>query len=69
MSTDDTTTRPRPEAVGRRLGRDGAAFVVIERTFRAPVADVWAAVTEPDRLERWIGTWAGDPASARSSSG
>jgi len=29
----------------------------------APVAQVWAAVTEPDRLGRWIGTWAGDPAS------
>ena len=27
------------------------------------MTDVWAAVTEPDRLERWIGTWAGDPAS------
>ncbi|WP_278259564.1 SRPBCC family protein [Nocardioides convexus] len=33
------------------------------RTFRAPVADVWAAVTESDRLARWIGTWTGDPAS------
>ena len=34
-----------------------------EREFRAPIADVWAAVTEPARLERWIGTWSGDPAS------
>jgi uncharacterized protein YndB with AHSA1/START domain len=25
--------------------------------------DVWAAVTEPARLERWIGTFSGDPAS------
>ena len=63
MSTDDTTTTPRRDAVGRRQDRDGAAHVVIERTFRAPVTDVWAAVTEPARLERWIGTWAGDPAS------
>jgi uncharacterized protein YndB with AHSA1/START domain len=63
MSTDDTTTTPRRDAVGRRQDRDGAAHVVIERTFRAPVTQVWAAVTEPDRLERWIGTWAGDPSS------
>jgi len=63
MSTDDTTTTPRPEAVGRRDDRGGVPHVVIERTFRAPVSDVWAAVTEPQRLERWIGTWAGDPAS------
>jgi uncharacterized protein YndB with AHSA1/START domain len=62
MSTQETpTTRPQP--AGRRAERDGRAVVEIERTFRAPAADVWAAVTEPDRLERWIGTWSGDPAS------
>jgi uncharacterized protein YndB with AHSA1/START domain len=48
---------------GRRQDRDGVAHLVLTRTFRAPVEDVWAAVTEPDRLERWIGTWSGDPAS------
>ena len=35
------------------------------REFRAPIEDVWAAVTEPDRLARWIGSWAGDPESGR----
>ena len=40
-------------------GTDALAW---ERTFPAPVEDVWAAVTEPDRLARWIGTWTGDPA-------
>lgn len=62
MSQDQpTTTGPVP--VGRREERDGAATLVIERTFGAPAEDVWAAVTEPDRLARWIGTWSGDPAS------
>lgn len=37
--------------------------MILTRTFRAPIGDVWAAVTEPDRLARWIGTWSGDPAS------
>ena len=32
-------------------------------TFHAPIEDVWAAVTEPERLARWIGTWTGDPAT------
>jgi len=41
-------------------GRDSLVWT---RTFRAPIQDVWAAVTEPARLERWIGTWTGDPAS------
>jgi uncharacterized protein YndB with AHSA1/START domain len=39
--------------------------VVFTRTFRAPVEDVWAAITEPDRLARWIGRWTGDPAEGR----
>ena len=50
-----------PTATGRREERDGRAYVVLTRTFRAPVEDVWAAVTEPERLARWIGTWSGDP--------
>lgn len=52
------------QATGRKDERD-PSWVVFSRTFRAPVEDVWAAVTEPDRLERWIGTWEGDPASGQ----
>jgi uncharacterized protein YndB with AHSA1/START domain len=48
---------------GRRETRDGREVLVIERRFSAPVEDVWAACTEPERMERWIGTWSGDPAS------
>ena len=59
MSTSPTT----PSATGRFEERDGTAYVVFERRFTAPVEDVWAAVTESARLERWIGTWAGDPAT------
>jgi uncharacterized protein YndB with AHSA1/START domain len=47
---------------GRRETRDGHDVVVLRREFAAALEDVWAAVTEPDRLERWIGTWEGDPA-------
>ncbi|MFC7465757.1 SRPBCC family protein [Brachybacterium sp. GCM10030252] len=39
--------------------------VRIERRFRAPIDDVWAAMTEPERLQRWIGRWEGDPATGR----
>jgi uncharacterized protein YndB with AHSA1/START domain len=48
---------------GRRQTRDGQEVVAYTRRFSATVEDVWAAVTEPDRLERWIGTWEGDPAN------
>ena len=53
----------KPTATARRDERDGTTYVVFRREFRAPISDVWAAVTEPERLERWIGTWSGDPTS------
>lgn len=46
--------------VGREL--------VLERTFHAPIDDVWASVTEPERLDRWIGTWAGEAGVGRTVS-
>jgi uncharacterized protein YndB with AHSA1/START domain len=47
-----------------RIDREGDRHtLVITRTFRAPIEDVWASVTEPERLARWIGTWTGDPES------
>ncbi len=49
-----------------RIDRDGAHHVLtLTREFRAPIEDVWASVTESDRLSRWIGTWTGDPVSGR----
>ena len=62
-----TTSTPTPTATGRRTERDGRTYVVFTRTFRAPIDDVWAAVTEPDRLARWIGRWEGEPASGEVS--
>jgi uncharacterized protein YndB with AHSA1/START domain len=37
----------------------------LARRFAAPIDDVWAAMTESDRLERWIGRWEGDPRTGR----
>jgi uncharacterized protein YndB with AHSA1/START domain len=42
---------------------EGQHVLVQTRQLRASLEDVWAAVTEPDRLARWIGTWQGDPES------
>ena len=53
------------EPTGTRESRGETSYLVYRRTFRAPITDVWAAVTEPARLERWIGTWSGDPASGQ----
>lgn len=48
---------------GRRATIGGRESLVLERSFAAGIDDVWAACTEPERMERWIGTWTGDPAS------
>ena len=48
---------------GKIEQRDGQHVLVQTRQLRAPVEDVWAAVTQPERLARWIGTWEGDPTS------
>ena len=54
-----------PAPTGRIEERDGEHVLVQTREFRAPIEDVWAAVTEPERLARWIGTWTGDPTTGR----
>lgn len=57
------TTTPEPRG---RLGTGAhGREVQIERQFHAAIEDVWAAMTEPDRLERWIGRWEGDPTTGR----
>ena len=50
-----------PSPSGRLEGRT----VTFTREFRAPAVDVWDAVTDPVRMERWLGTWSGDPASGQ----
>ena len=33
--------------------------LAVSRTFRAPIEDVWASITEPERTARWYGPWRG----------
>ncbi len=68
----DRRARPFPEGdrmsptpTGRLFGND----LVLTRTFRAPVADVWASLTDPQRTARWFGPWQGDAAPGRRDQG
>lgn len=45
-----------PTPTGRLFGDD----LVLTRRFRAPIADVWASLTEPERTARWFGPWKGE---------
>lgn len=47
-------------ATGRVVRTSAGRDIVIERTFNAPIGDVWASIVEPERMSRWIGTWKGE---------
>lgn len=48
---------------GKRHCRDDQSFLVVSRSFRAPLDEVWAAVTDPHRTAKWFGPWTGNPHS------
>ncbi len=45
-----------PQPTGRVAGSE----LIITRTFRAPIEDVWTSVTKSESTERWFGRWEGD---------
>ncbi|HEX3758337.1 MAG TPA: SRPBCC family protein [Kofleriaceae bacterium] len=34
--------------------------LILTRSFKAPIEDVWESVTKSERTERWFGKWEGD---------
>ncbi len=60
-----TTNTPAP--TGRiALGEDGARDLILVRSFRAPIEDVWASITESERTARWFASWTGEPGVGRT---
>jgi uncharacterized protein YndB with AHSA1/START domain len=45
-----------PQPTGELRDRD----LVLTRRFRAPIADVWASITESERTALWFARWSGD---------
>jgi uncharacterized protein YndB with AHSA1/START domain len=41
-------------------GRVDGDKLIITRSFRAPIEDVWTSVTKSESTERWFGRWEGD---------
>lgn len=66
---NDTSTTATPDSALGRLGavvrEDGEVLLRFERHYDVPAADVWSALTDPDRTARWLGRWTGDPASGQ----
>ena len=57
-----TTTKP----TGRVVRSDAGRELVLTRTFRAPIEDVWASITDSERTARWFGPWQGEPGVGRT---
>jgi uncharacterized protein YndB with AHSA1/START domain len=49
----------KPIPTGKLVRTDKGYDLVLTRTMRAPVEDVWASVTESPRTARWFGPWEG----------
>jgi len=50
-----------PTPTGQLFTTEAGSDLVLSRTFRAPIGDVWASLTESDRTTRWFGPWKGEP--------
>jgi uncharacterized protein YndB with AHSA1/START domain len=49
-----------PQPTGRLRRRDRGRDLILTRSFRAPIGDVWASITESERTARWFASWTGD---------
>lgn len=45
----------------RPTGRIAGNDLILTRSFRAPIEDVWTSVTDPESTARWFGPWEGEP--------
>jgi uncharacterized protein YndB with AHSA1/START domain len=52
--------QPGPRILGSLRAENGKGAVRMEDRFDTDIEDVWSALTEPERLARWLGTVEGD---------
>lgn len=60
------TPVPAPAPSGRLVRTPAGRDLELRRTFRAPIEDVWASITESERTARWFGSWTGEPGVGRT---
>ena len=51
-----------PQPTGHLVGND----LVLARSFRAPIGDVWDSVTRPEKTALWFGGWEGEPGPGKT---
>jgi uncharacterized protein YndB with AHSA1/START domain len=55
-----------PTPTGRIVRTAEGRDLVLTRSFRAPIEDVWASITESERTARWFASWSGEPGPGRT---
>jgi uncharacterized protein YndB with AHSA1/START domain len=55
-----------PTPSGRLLRTADGRDLVLTRSFRAGIDDVWASITESERTARWFASWTGEAAPGRT---
>lgn len=55
-----------PTPTGRLIQTARGRDLVLTRSFRASIEDVWASVTESERTARWFGSWIGEAAPGKT---
>ena len=51
-----------PQPTGRLDGND----LILTRSFRAPIEDVWTSITDPASTARWFGHWEGEAGEGKT---
>jgi uncharacterized protein YndB with AHSA1/START domain len=49
-----------PPPTGKLIPTDAGRDLVLTRTLRAGIEDVWASITESERTARWFASWSGE---------
>ncbi len=52
-----------PKPTGRFAHRDDGLYLLLDRLFAAPIEDVWFSLTNPHEMQKWIGTYTGQPST------
>lgn len=61
--SEDATTGTATSPTGRVVRAGEAMRLEFVRRYDDAIDDVWSALTEPERVARWLGDWTGNPAS------
>ena len=59
----DTEAGTATSPTGRVVREGDAVRLEFVRRYDDAIGDVWSALTQPERVARWLGDWTGDPAN------